>query len=719
MAKNHTPDRQDVEGLNSAVSLADRGRHNIDTLGIAQHLMQPGSITSATPGDLVNLGSNDLSGLANQSLRARLAYGYPTVAAIHPSFVASFQDRFRFDSEYGVLYLGAAPVDPHLLIPGADHGEMLVEQLAASGHLAQLLNNFLGYQARLHPAPRNPNNTDDGADGWAAVKTAMAIVAACAALVVGGAIVWKNVSHADNGAGPGHGAAPTVPHIPDREPPMPRPRPRPDSDRDGTREQVGETLGKPNNQPQGGDAKVEVQGEQLTSFETVLFHSLERVDPNTNTYKDGLLNSYSVAKNFLGGKFIYRGRHVDEKALAGSNNQRIHRFAVIGSKSGFYRNKNEKKLNTSTTIVDAINDILDVENLSDQTIKDWLVWTYYHSFGANLSAADLKIERSEGEITGVTYGATHPKVIIKERANVEGRAVGAQNSTQEIMMKWAIVDAKGNLVLPSGMTSLDGRGSHDLLVPSNLLPSDQEFTLTFDGAGHGSNFSWPIKASDLANETQAYLARKANGRPRVSGIINGTTVNMSSTRQTVNLTDGYADSLAFVLTKGSTSKLDEAGRLARFIQSRKYISEIGGDEDRPLIMILFNSGGDCNNKLVPWTSMMARRKLDFAVIYLIDPKSDKYESHVVGGVGQNVFPNGKIPANLSQVAGFAPIELTLEGWAIGNGDTFGKFAIVGMDGYAFTPDATGTGGTWTITAWQNSGKGTLQGSVASTVHVPN
>lgn len=407
---------------------------------------------------------------------------------------------------------------------------------------------------------------------------------------------------------------------------------------------------------------------RYSGIETVFDASLESDDPVTGTMRDALLDPYQVSKFFLGNKFVYRGHDGDDSS-------RVLRFAPRGIDSGYFQSGGDKFRSRSTSLSDAINDILDYSALDDRSIMQWIVYTYQRSFSVSLSLDDMQIVRGQDKkVKKVLYhGELNPKVLVRVNVPVDGRDSLAANSRTTKEKFVPIISGK-KLLLPVGISAGDGQsGGHDLRVPSHLLDSNKSFRLPVHRGP-----VWKLDASALAASLNGYrdrLKRFPNSRLESNFI---------------DFQDPQAREATQHLVSRRDTPIKKAKKIISFVQKNlPYKSENDRDYDRPLLLVLFNGGGDCNNKIVAWASMMAAEKLDFCIVHCYDPKSDTNEAHVVGGVGSSVFPGKKVPKTMDSAANHALIELTAPGWKVGQSSIDG-YIITGVEIFRHGTDGSMT-----------------------------
>lgn len=408
--------------------------------------------------------------------------------------------------------------------------------------------------------------------------------------------------------------------------------------------------------PQEPESKVE-RLRDLPGLEAVLAASLREKDAQRGTQKDNLIDPFTVLRQFLGGKFWYTGRAKDEEG------QRVHRFAIIGERSKYLdRDGQGKDRFNSTTLSDAINNLLDYERLTDTEIKKWIVFTYKHSFGGeNLQADRITIQRDKKtkKVTGVSYNPQpgfERKILLGVPKEIEGVSPSSMQGMPTTKRDYySILGAGNRLVLQSGISP-----DHDLYVPANLLDPDKRFKLPIGKRGpnirpegYGQFGSYELSATQLAEAIHWQEERtEKNGHARVEGSTSdGRSYSFASTASFVPTDSPAIKTIADFLIQtikdtdreryvqmGITNpKAQEVQRLTEYVQSMDYVWENDNNFNRHPLITLFNEGSDCNNKTILWSALLAARKHDHAILYIANRKYS-YMSHVLGGIDASIIP---------------------------------------------------------------------------------
>jgi len=396
---------------------------------------------------------------------------------------------------------------------------------------------------------------------------------------------------------------------------------------------------------------------RMTPFETVLSEGLREFDPERGIWTDRLLSSFKLSEYLLGDKFIYTG--IDEALSSGQNAQNVHTFAIMGEMSRrFGRNGNHKDAYKTTTLCDTINTLIDYRRLSDDQIKEWIVYTYYHSFGVTLVATNLTVERNKTSkrITNVSYDLqagnfNEMRILVPKTVEDLTPDEKGGNITQ-VHKTFPLVGANNRLLLHSGISPV-----HDLRVPASYMEVDKDVNLEVAG------IHWPLKTSDLADTIRWYKHSLKTVPDRVlTGTSNGRTVGSKSILPHLYTNDPFAKILAEHLTKSAKTDAEKIQKITTFVQSLRYIWENNSDRDRPILITLFNDGSDCNNLVVAWASMMHALNLDYALLHTGDGKD---EAHTMGGIPEDTAPPEL--KSISRYRGIFPVELTGK-WEIGRVD---------------------------------------------------
>jgi len=411
---------------------------------------------------------------------------------------------------------------------------------------------------------------------------------------------------------------------------------------------------------------------RMTSFETVLTEGNRTLDQQSGIWKDKLLSPFKVSEYLLGDKFIYTGMDnaLTEATKGQTNGTNVHNFAIMGSMSRrFGKNGNHKESYKTTTLSDAINNLLDYRRLTDSQIKNWIVYTYYYSFGANLDENLITLTRDPktNSVVNVEYALPSEKyneirlVVPKIVEDLTSDEKGG-NITQ-VPQTFPLVGRDGRLLLHSGISPM-----HDLRVPSSHMESNKEVDVKNTG------IEWRLSTLDIANAINWYKNRLKTVNPEIiHGMVNGRNVGGKSLKQYINENDPFAKELAELLTKDAKTDAQKIQKITSFVQSLRYIWENDSDENRPLLITLFNDGSDCNNLVVAWASMMHALKLDYAILHTSDGKD---EAHVMGGIPEDTSPK-EFKVN-PRYRGIFPVELT-DKWPIGQVDPPKNHTIYGEE----------------------------------------
>lgn len=409
----------------------------------------------------------------------------------------------------------------------------------------------------------------------------------------------------------------------------------------------------------------------LPGLEAVLTASLMGRHPEHKTRNDNFLDPYQVTKHFLDGKFWYSGRpsRKEEKEMGNGiyNGQRIHRFALIGRVSRYLdRNGAGSNRYDSTTLPDAINTLLDYKRLSDNDIKNWIAWTYKHSFGVQIDPNMLTISRNKEtqKVTTVLYAPPSDfseKAYLKVPKAMDGVSLDSMQDryTEDTVNLRVIAPGSGKrrLLLQSGVSP-----KHDLLVPANLLDLDKGYQIPLgpevEGrVNQGEYGYWQLNAAALASAVYWQEEAEANQQSqRLQSTINGRDEDVESAASNVPLNDRDVQILADYLIKGIEGGPEQIQRITDFVQSYRYIAENNRNYDRHLLILLFNGGGDCNNLAVTWSSLMIAAGHPNSLWHIFH-KTDLLSYHITGGVHMNsvTVPEG---AKVKTFDGDYVVELT-------------------------------------------------------------
>lgn len=375
----------------------------------------------------------------------------------------------------------------------------------------------------------------------------------------------------------------------------------------------------------------------VSDFEYVLSKGLRHLDPETMTFKDDLLNPDQVTRYLLGGKFRYTGLDNGGYVYKGKK-ERIHKFALIGEKSGHLIGKRGegKDLWRTTTLPDALNTMLDTTQLTDQELAEFLAWTYKKSFDVDLDKNRISVVRAKnGTVGHVTYNPQpgFDRIFrieaVKRMDEVYSLTPGG-NVSKEAEPQ-LVVGNNNRLLLPSGISP-----KFDFRIPASLLKKSQSFTMNIPDA------SWEINTNDLAQQMREYEASKKLNTSIFTVDVPefGRKIPIILRASLVMRNNAYMQQFARFLVKDLPPE-DHAGRilrLANFVQDLPYNTEYDTDFDRPGLVILFNGGSDCNNLTKLFAEMMLALGYDTAILWVEERKED-YATHTMGGIPKKYFPN--------------------------------------------------------------------------------
>ncbi len=363
-------------------------------------------------------------------------------------------------------------------------------------------------------------------------------------------------------------------------------------------------------------------------LELVLQHSLMITDPQNLTRRDNLLSPFEVSKKFLGNKFRYTGQDPDSKVYP---SQRMHRFSLIGSDS-MQLDENGSGIGREqiTNLSHAINHLLDYSRLTDDQIKEWLVFTYQRSFGVVLIPEKLDLDRGkDGKVSNVTYKkplTLKNRITVKVAHSITGLSPNTPGGASTAKEKHYPVIAENNrLVLPSGLSP-----NHDLVVPASFLDLDKEFSISMANGQLCSEMK--LTALDLAAAIEFFLeAQRKQAAPVIDTAKNGEKYLFNLAGPYIPFEDPHIKKLAENIAGINEDPLEQVYRITEFVQHLGYIWENDQDFNRHPLMTLFNRGSDCNNLTVLWSSLLAALKIDHAICY-IPPEDGSTVAHILGGI---------------------------------------------------------------------------------------
>lgn len=377
-----------------------------------------------------------------------------------------------------------------------------------------------------------------------------------------------------------------------------------------------------------GKEKIKENPNSSKGLELVLQHSLMITDPQNLTRRDNLLSPFEVSKKFLGNKFRYTGQDPDSKVYP---SQQMHRFSLIGSDS-MQLDENGSGIGREqiTNLSHAINHLLDYSRLTDDQIKQWLVFTYQRSFGVVLIPEKLDLDRGkDGKVSNVTYKkplSLKNRITVKVAHSITGLSPNTPGGASTAKEKHYPVIAENNrLVLPSGLSP-----NHDLVVPTSFLDLDKEFSISMANSQLCSEMK--LTALDLAAAIEFFLeAQRKQAAPVIDTAKNGEKYLFNLAGPYIPFEDHHIKKLAENIAGINEDPLEQVYRITEFVQHLGYIWENDQDFNRHPLMTLFNRGSDCNNLTVLWSSLLAALKIDHAICY-VPPEDGSTVAHILGGI---------------------------------------------------------------------------------------
>jgi len=401
---------------------------------------------------------------------------------------------------------------------------------------------------------------------------------------------------------------------------------------------------------------------ELSGLALLLRHSARELDPENQTWKDNLLLWHKVSEYFLGDRFTFT---TEEVALTGPYvKEPIMRFAARGYRSGYLDKDGggSGKFN-STYLSDAINDLLDYENLTDYQIAEWISWAYIEAFNVYLPPDYIQVNRMNGgkKVNKVTYiGSDRPTVHIQEYDCISDQpsTQPGGNATARGKRVPIISDKKdARILLQSGLAQ------HDLRVPAKYLDPSKPFVMNVDS--NEKPHSWKFNANGMAKALKSQLAAQKrfeeNNSPLIMGEVNGRRAASPRSMDFVPFHDSNVKAIADSIAPDSLDKHDQVKKITKFVQGLGYKLENLCDYDRHPLLTLFNGEGDCNNQVVLWASLIAAKGIDFGIFHIASKNPKSTSGHVVGGIKiEDAYALAMLPEQLREKAihGFIPIELT-------------------------------------------------------------
>lgn len=392
-----------------------------------------------------------------------------------------------------------------------------------------------------------------------------------------------------------------------------------------------------------------------SSFERVLWASVPKFLDDTKTYRDNILDQFAASRYFLGNKFLYRGEKED---VYQNRKQRIHRFTLIGEKSGYIGHKKEyKKMWMNTTLADVVNLILNLPEISQEELKAWIKWMYKQAFNVELDESYIRFEwTKDGKLFSVFYdapageSAVRDSVLVEVMREMDGlKAMQPGGNLSKMKESQQIVDSKRHLLLPSGISP-----KHDVLVPASLMKPDPTFTLSLNGFG-----TWEERRASMLNDRIGRFEEAKKSTTTATAKAFGREINFELIASLVERNDPLIEMLAKFLVKQipADNHAQRIRALAEFVQNLPYKWENDTDVDRPGFLTLFNGGGDCNNLTILFAQLMMGLGYETAILHT-DAKKEDGMIHAMGGVPAKYFPGQQVWKKEGSVKGWVAVELT-------------------------------------------------------------
>lgn len=397
-----------------------------------------------------------------------------------------------------------------------------------------------------------------------------------------------------------------------------------------------------------------------SSFERVLWAGMPKFLEDTKTYRDNILDQFAVSRYFFENRFLYMG---DKEDVYQNRKQRVHRFTLIGEKSGYVGRKKEyKKMWQTTTLADVANSILNLPEISQEQLKAWIKWMYKQVFRVELDEYYMRFEwTKDGQLASVFYDAPAgtstalDSVLVEVMREMDGlKAMQPGGNLSKMSEPQQIIDSKRHLLLPSGISP-----RHDVLVPASLMKPDPTFTLSLNGFG-----TWEKRRASMLNDRIGRFEelKKSTNRDATAKAF-GREIHFDLIAPLVERDDPLIKQLAEFIVKDvpPDNHAQRIKALAEFVQNLPYKWENDTDVDRPGFLTLFNGGGDCNNLAILFAQLMMGLGYETAILYTEKKKEDGM-LHTMGAVPAKYFPdqqNWKI-----QDREWVPVELTNK-WEIG------------------------------------------------------
>lgn len=366
---------------------------------------------------------------------------------------------------------------------------------------------------------------------------------------------------------------------------------------------------------QQNEVKIETIDREFHGLPLVLLYSPRIFDEDTMTWKDNILNHHAVSESFLGDLFEFAGEEKRKEVLENDKNpyknERIMRFAVKGSRSGYLdRNgKGADKFKT-TQLKDAINNLLDYERLTDEQIAEWICFTYKISFDVDLDKNLIEIFRDSKtkKIKDIKYKGKAGKVWVAAYKLLpeESPDKPGGNATSEGENFPLIKDEK--ILLHSGINM------HDLVVPAKLMKQDKRFNLEIKVGGKSIG-SYNIDAMKLGRAIEQELDAAKSSKIIVHEIPEKKAkIATPQIASYIAFNDDLFRNLSDFIVKGKTTPREKTMAIINFVKNTGRRDQYGAKYVRHPLVTLFNEGETCMSTALIWSSLMAAQNMEHSLI---------------------------------------------------------------------------------------------------------
>lgn len=377
----------------------------------------------------------------------------------------------------------------------------------------------------------------------------------------------------------------------------------------------------------------------LPGLAAVLDSSLVHFETASRTLRDPLLKSEAVSEAFLDNRFQYTGQAEKTKETNSPyKDQRIHTFTVIGERSSHYGHQG-RDMFQKTYLEHAINTLLYARNLSDDQIKEWIVFNYQRAFNLALDASRITLTRSSRtrEVSYVTYDPpagfvnNMPIKFARPIEDVSPLNPGGNITVDEKTVP--ILASDNRLMLQSGVSP-----DHDLQVPENLMDLDK--TCTRPLGKDGSLGTIEMTAGELAYAIHRYheIIDNQLDMSALPYSTDGRQHQLKLCSPFVDEKDPIVRRLARMLLPKGTNAKAATQIFTDFVQRTPYKGENAADYNRPAACTIFNNGSDCNSLALLWVSLNTVYKIPHAIFYFVDKNPQSRKAHVTAGVHERLVP---------------------------------------------------------------------------------